>query len=204
MAENKEKNRKSTPESLNESKRKSTYAEMTKKTNQGSFSEEDRTKLTLIYENVASLRDEMKELREELEGSKLEIKQLKTENNQLKQALNLNTFETDNLQQYSRRENIRIHGIAESASQKDDGESTLLKLAEVLGITLESSNIQRAHRLGKKRSSAAKPRPIIARFVSYKKEANFFLQSPALGKALTKSLKLRLLLKISPHCGQNC
>ena len=68
--------------------------------------------------NVASLRDEMKELREELEWSKLEIKQLKTENNQLKQALNLNTFETDNLQQYSRRENIRIHGIAESASQR--------------------------------------------------------------------------------------
>ena len=31
MAENKGKNRKSTPESLNESKRKSTYAEMTKK-----------------------------------------------------------------------------------------------------------------------------------------------------------------------------
>ena len=109
MAENKGKNRKSTPESLNESKRKSTYAEMTKKTNQGSFSEEDRTKLTLIYENVASLREEMKELREELEECKLEIKQLKTENNQLKQALNLNTFETDNLQQYSRRENIRIH-----------------------------------------------------------------------------------------------
>ena len=29
------------------------------------------TLLTLIYENVASLRDQMKELREELEGSKL-------------------------------------------------------------------------------------------------------------------------------------
>ena len=85
MAENKRKNRKSTPESLNESKRKSTYAEMTKKkTNQGSFSEEDRTKLTLIYENVASLRDEMKELREELEESKLEIKQLKTEKQSIK------------------------------------------------------------------------------------------------------------------------
>ena len=58
------------------------FYSLNNKTNQGSFSEEDRTKLTLIYENVASRRDEMKELREELEGSKLEIKQLKTENNQ--------------------------------------------------------------------------------------------------------------------------
>jgi len=72
------------------------------------------------------------------------------------------------LQQYCRRENIRIHGIPESKGKKDDGEEVVVELAEKLGVFIESYDIQRAHRLGRKRSLRAKPRPIIARFVKYK------------------------------------
>ena len=44
----------------------------------------------------------------------------------------------------------------------------VVDLAEKLGINIESYDIQRAHRLGRKRSPLAKPRPIIAKFVKYK------------------------------------
>ena len=74
----------------------------------------------------------------------------------------------DNLQQYSRRENISIYGIPEPKDKKDDGEEVVVELAEKLGITLESYDIQRAHRLGRMRSPRAKSCPIISRFVKYK------------------------------------
>ena len=79
------------------------------------------------------------------------------------------------MEQYSRRENIRIYGIPESNSHnnRDDGETSLLKIATAVQIDLEPKDIQ-IHRLGKRKySTSAKPRPIIARFISYKKRNQF-------------------------------
>jgi len=45
----------------------------------------------------------------------------------------------------------------------------LFKIADELEIYLEDNEIQRVHRLGQKRKNNGNPRPIIARFVSYKK-----------------------------------
>ena len=60
----------------------------------------------------------------------------------------MNILEIDNLEQYS-RENIRIHGVPEPPGKKD-GEEVVVELAEKLGINIESYDIQRAHRLGRK------------------------------------------------------
>ena len=94
----------------------------------------------------------LKVYEKEVSANKDEIEQLKIENLKLKQAANLNIFHTDNLEQYSRRENIRIYGIPESNSHnnRDDGETSLLKIATALQIDLESKDIQRVHRLGKR------------------------------------------------------
>ena len=81
------------------------------------------------------------------------------------------------MEQYSRPENIRIYRIPESTSHnnRDDGETRLLKIATAQQIDLEPKDIQRVHRLGKRKySPSAKPRPIIARFISYKKRNQFF------------------------------
>ena len=102
-----------------------------------------------IYEQITEILDEIKSLRKEVSANKDEIKRLKIENLKLKQAANLNIFHTDNLEQHSRRENIRIYGIPESNSHnnRDDGETSLLKIATALQIDLEPKDIQRVHRL---------------------------------------------------------
>jgi len=46
-------------------------------------------------------------------------------------------------------------------------------MADELQIDLEDNEIQRVHRLGQKRRNNENPRPIIARFVSYKKGNEF-------------------------------
>ena len=48
---------------------------------------------------------------------------------------------------------MRIHGIPESSnSVDDDGEKVILKMAKDLNIELKYSDIQRTHRLGRKRN----------------------------------------------------
>jgi len=63
--------------------------------------------------------------------------------------------------------------VEENKEDNDDGERVLFKLADELQIDLENNEIQRVHRLGQKRRNNENPRPIIARFVSYKKRNEF-------------------------------
>ena len=49
----------------------------------------------------------------------------------------------------------------------------MFKKADELEIGLHGNDIQRVHRLGQKRRNKENPRPIIARFVSYKKRNAF-------------------------------
>ena len=83
---------------------------------------------------------------------------------------------TDELDQYGRKENIRIYGIPEDfASEEDDGQRKLLEIAAKLDIPIDATHdLQRVHRLGKTpKTTKANPRGIIAQFVSYKKRQEF-------------------------------
>ena len=72
------------------------------------------------------------------------------------------------------RENILIDGVEENKEDNDDGEKVLFKIADELQVDLEDNELQRVHRLGQKRRNSENPRPIIARFVSYKKRNEYF------------------------------
>ena len=54
----------------------------------------------------------------------------------MKQALNVTNYKIDELEQYSRRENLQIHRIPESPNNKDEGEDIVLYIAKFLGIEL--------------------------------------------------------------------
>ena len=86
------------------------------------------------------------------------------------QKTNLLVFQLDRQEQYIRRENILIYGVEENKEDNDDGEKVMFKIADELEIDLEGNEIQGVHRLGQKRRNNENPRPIIARFVSYKKK----------------------------------
>jgi len=61
-------------------------------------------------------------------------------------------YKADDLEMYSRRENIQVYKVPESASAKDDGENKILEIAETLGITFNSSDLQRAQLIDLKKS----------------------------------------------------
>ena len=106
-----------------------------------SFDQNDRKQLQQIYETVNFLKDEIKYLKSELECSNLNLAIVKTENAKLKQALNLTNFKVDNLEQYGRREILRIYNIPESDSNRDDGESQMINVAKALNVRLDQNDI---------------------------------------------------------------
>ena len=114
------------------------------------FNESDRIALNEINQTMKHLNEEMKILKFELSQAKKEIVQVKKENERLKQAINLNVFANDDLDQYNCRENIPINGIPGSSGKKDDGEDVLFQIAEELNIELDEWDKQRCHRLDKK------------------------------------------------------
>ena len=166
------------------------------------------TQLSLLVktarEEIATLRNELKELKRlkneyestraqtanELRDIKRELSELKTMKEDLEKAKEdidqmhnyhdeLNQRERDNFKEttmkiekqeiYSRRENIVLKGI-----QEDNNEDVQQKVLDILNTNCNAddkvvaSDFQRLHRIGK--PDPNKPRPVIARFVSFKKK----------------------------------
>ena len=152
------------------------------------FNETVRSFLYEINNSMKEMKSKMLALKLEFNETKLELSHVKCKNEKLKQAINLNKI--DKLEQYGRCENVKILGVPESNSKADDCEWVLVKIAEELGIDLNKRDIQRAHRLGKKPKLTSnvnsqqkiKSRPVIARFISYKKRNEFLFAKSKLKK----------------------
>lgn len=72
------------------------------------------------------------------------------------------------LEAYSRRENIKFNNIREEVEREDTEEVLRNFLENEIGLRdARSVEIQRVHRLGKKKEDS-RPRPILARFLRYK------------------------------------
>ena len=71
--------------------------------------------------------------------------------------------ELDDLEQYGRRNNLRINGIPEKA---DENTTELVKTLanDKLGVSLDDRDFDRSHRVGK---PGARPRPILVKFTNY-------------------------------------
>jgi len=114
---------------------------------------------------LASANAEISELREE-------VAKLQTKVSQLDSRLE---DRTDELEQYQRRNNIRIFGVKESAVEKTD-DLVIGLCREKLGLELPASSICRSHRVGYKgEGETARPRPIIVKFTSYQARRMVFV-----------------------------
>ena len=100
------------------------------------FNEEDKQQHTEINVTIKKLVEEVEYLKEEVEENKLKYEEIKTENEKLKQIVNTTFFKVDELEQYGRRENIRILGVAERTDERDDGEEAVTKVAKALNVEL--------------------------------------------------------------------
>ena len=75
--------------------------------------------------------------------------------------------------QYSRRNCLLLHGIKETNKENTD-EIAINTLNENIGTNLAATDIDRSHRLGKKKDPGSKPRPIIIKFLRYNDRRKVF------------------------------
>ncbi len=73
-------------------------------------------------------------------------------------------YEQDKLEQYSRRESIRITGVADE--KEENVAEKIIQLAKDMDVDIVSSDISVCHRSGQLRENAKKPRDILCRFIS--------------------------------------
>ena len=116
----------------------------------------------------ASLREELSKQKETNSIIKEQIKNEQCANRLLKRDLN-------NLEQYTRGNNIRIFGLRdtqknETAFQTEQKVISLLR--NKMGISLDPCDVEVAHRLGSFTANA--DRPVIVRFVSRKTKAGHY------------------------------
>ena len=87
-----------------------------------------------------------------------------TDMRSLRSELSKVTNELNDLEQYGRRNNLRFNGFAESESENTN--EIIKDLAkDKLKITLQDSDIDRSHRVGKRGTD--KPRAILVKFTNY-------------------------------------
>ena len=79
----------------------------------------------------------------------------------------LQHYDCDRLEQYTRRDNLRIFGIEEDPEEDEDVlEAKVMEVAAEVGVKLEANDISITHRLGR---PGERGRPVIVRFCHRKK-----------------------------------
>ena len=86
----------------------------------------------------------------------------------LEERVNKLEIDTDGVEQYSRRANLQISGLAERDGGEDTDELVLKVINDNMGLVVERDDIERSHRLGRKTDANGRPRtrPVIVRFTT--------------------------------------
>ncbi|KAJ4427147.1 hypothetical protein ANN_24763 [Periplaneta americana] len=75
----------------------------------------------------------------------------------------------DELEQYQRRQCLRIIGVEEQ--EAEDTDKLVMEVGKRIGVDVNVMDIDRSHRIGRRDVGNDRPRPIIVKFVSYRKRS---------------------------------
>ena len=137
---------------------------------------------------IAHLRAELSACKDELNTKTMLIDSLEERLDMKDTQIEKLEWKVDDLEQYSRRNLIRVNGYPEV-----DGESTdeIVKgIAKVIGVDLELDDIDRSHRVGRRIGDDGKKldRSIIVKFTSYRQKRKLMKDRKKLKNADFSSL----------------
>ena len=134
--------------------------------------EELEKSLEFHISKVESLETENKVLKQEVSSLKQmvrnadeEIADLNDDLNGVAKDLSTAKKQIDDLEQYTRKHNLELHGIFETPGENIS--EKIIKLGKVLNVHISNNDIDICPRMAKQRTNGD-PRPIIVRFKSYR------------------------------------
>ena len=116
-----------------------------------------------VKDATTPLQAQINDLKTDLNDIKAENTTLKTKVDELEKTVAKNVINIDSLEQYSRRNTLRISGIPEDPVESTDVK--VLELAADLNVNLFSHDIDRSHCVGK--PLPGKTRDVIVKFTRY-------------------------------------
>ena len=132
------------------------------------FQVNEETKISQIKvtESLDALSKKIDELETEIKNKDEKIQLLENRVEILEEEKESQGKEIDDLEQYSRRNCLLLHGVVETNAECTD-DIIIKTCAEELGIDVKQEDLDRSHRLGKVKRNDNKPRPIIVKFARY-------------------------------------
>ena len=119
---------------------------------------------TMIKDHILS------ELQKTIDENTAVIEALKETINEKDAVINDLQVKLDDLEQYQRRQCLRVFGVEEGPDEDTDVKA--IEIARKIGVDLSIEDIDRSHRIGVRNND--RPRPIIIKFVSYRKRSEVF------------------------------
>lgn len=114
----------------------------------------------------------MKPLTEQLEAKDEHIRELNAEVTQLKEDVTQLKDAVDELEQYGRRNALRIWSTKMPETPGENTDRLVLDYAQSVGVLIPPESIGRSHRVG--RPSQGKTRPIIVKFTTHNIRQNLY------------------------------
>lgn len=125
---------------------------------------EVKGQLATVNEAIASISQSLGSLAKENEARKKEVEELVGENKALKIEVNYLKDQVSDLQQYTRKNNIEIVGVPQTA--RENIYFILQRIAEVIKVDYDNGDVSVAHRLPLSKNSKNKHPTIVVQFVS--------------------------------------
>ena len=141
-----------------------------------------------LTQSVKLMSDKFDEFEKDRKEKEKIINNLKQEVSILQNRVETLEKESDDHEQYSRRNCLLVHGIEEE-SNEDTDEVVVNMLKEKLNMEVSKKDLDRSHRIGK--SNPRKKRPIIVKFVRYNDRQKAYSNKKRLknsGISITESL----------------
>jgi hypothetical protein len=131
--------------------------------------------LCSLPEDIASLKRSIEKLSASFSAIQDDLKDLKNKCQTLEEEKKELAVRLDRLEGQSRRNNLVFYNIAEQERENWKQTETLLRklIEEQMGVQLRENDIERAHRLGRRRERA---RPIIVKFSNFKTKSEILLR----------------------------
>ena len=122
-------------------------------------------KLESLEMESNKLKQEVSSLKKAVREAEDDIADLNDDLDGFKSDLGTAINQIDDLEQYTRKHNLEIHGIPESA--EENLADKIIKFGKILNVHIANNDIDICHRMATRRPNSG-PRPIIVRFKSYR------------------------------------
>ena len=148
------------------------------------FHEEAKESQIKVTESLEFMSAKFDDLEKEIKKKDEKINQLEKTIENLAEKQKSLSSEIDDLEQYSRRNCLVLHGVNES-NDENTNEIIIKTFSEELGVEIKEDDLDRSHRLGKPKRKDSKPGPIIVKFARYAVRREIFVNKRKLeGKRL--------------------